>query len=110
MNIQKTYYQIISCGFFSLLGLQIKLNLLINNIENIVFFRSFFGTLILFSFIIFSKNKIVSLVTKKKLEIHLLRSVFGTLAMYFGYKSLYIIIIIMYVIAFLGTIKRKVII
>jgi drug/metabolite transporter (DMT)-like permease len=88
MNIQKTYYQIISCGFFSLLGLQIKLNLLINNIENIVFFRSFFGTLILFSFIIFSKNKIVSLVTKKKLEIHLLRSVFGTLAMYFGYKSL----------------------
>ncbi|MEE2695281.1 MAG: DMT family transporter [Pseudomonadota bacterium] len=88
MKIKRTYYQIISCCFFSLLGLQIKLALLNGNIENIVFFRSFFGTLILFCFIILSKKKIISLVTTKKLKIHFLRSIFGILAMYFGYKSL----------------------
>ena len=41
----KDYYQIFSCFFFSLLGYQIKLELLTNSIENIVFYRSFFGTL-----------------------------------------------------------------
>ena len=68
---------------------------------------------IFFSGLAFSSElKLISLETA--LSSNILGAMFGGLVeyntMYFGYKSLYIIIIIMYVIAFLGTNKRKVII
>ena len=50
MKKLKDYYQIFSCFFFSLLGYQIKLELITNSIENIVFYRSLFGTLLLLLF------------------------------------------------------------
>ena len=43
----KPFYQIISCFFFAILGVQIKKLLLIDSIENLVFYRSFFGMLLL---------------------------------------------------------------
>ncbi len=88
MPILKPYYQIISCFFFALLGLQIKLSLNYNDIENIVFFRSFIGSIILLIFILLSKKKIFSLFNTTNIKIHICRAIFGILAMYFGYKSL----------------------
>ena len=41
------YNQVISCVFFSLLGLQVKLLLDITNIESIVFYRSFIGLILI---------------------------------------------------------------
>ncbi len=84
----KPYYQIISCFFFALLGVQIKQSLANNNIENIVFFRSLFGTIILFIIIFLGKKKLFTLLTTKNLKIHFFRSLCGVSAMYFGYKSL----------------------
>ena len=74
--------------FFALLGLQIKLQLEESSIEDIVFYRSLFGTLILFFFIIFRKDNIKNVFKTKNFNIHLTRSIFGILAMFFGYKSL----------------------
>lgn len=85
----KDYYQIISCFFFSLLGYQIKLELLTSSIEDIVFYRSFFGTLILFSFFFINiKGSFFKEIDSNRIFIHILRSIFGVLAMYFGYNSL----------------------
>lgn len=88
MNKIIPFYQIISCFFFALLGLQIKLQLEESSIEDIVFYRSLFGTLILFFFIIFRKDNIKNVFKTKNFNIHLIRSIFGILAMFFGYKSL----------------------
>ena len=84
----KPYYQIISCFFFSLLGVQIKLSLLTGNIENIVFHRSLMGSLILLIITALSKKKFLNLIATRNLKIHLIRCLCGILAMYFGYKSL----------------------
>ncbi len=85
----KGYFQIISCFFFALLGLQIKIISSQINTETIVFFRSFIGCLIIFSLILISKKKFnFGVLHSKNISIHLLRSIFGVLAMYFGYKSL----------------------
>ena len=89
MKKLKDYYQIFSCFFFSLLGYQIKLELLTNSIENIVFYRSFFGTLLLLLFFFFNiKESFTKDINSNKIFIHILRSIFGVLAMYFGYNSL----------------------
>ena len=81
------YNQIISCIFFSLLGLQVKLLLEKLNIETIVFFRSLIG-LILILFISLTLKKGIKIIKTSNLKIHIIRSLFGTLAMYFGYRSL----------------------
>ena len=86
MKILNVYNQVLSCIFFALLGLQVKLLLDDFNAETIVFFRSFFG-FILMMILIFSQKK-MQLFKTQNLKIHLLRSIFGTLAMYFGYSSL----------------------
>ena len=86
MKILNIYNQVLSCIFFSLLGLQVKLLLDDLNAETIVFFRSFFGFLMMM-ILIFSQRKI-QLFKTHNLKIHFLRSIFGTLAMYFGYSSL----------------------
>lgn len=89
MKKLKDYYQIFSCFFFSLLGYQIKLELLTNSIENIVFYRSFFGTVILLIFFIFNiKESLTKDFNSDNISLHILRSIFGVLAMYFGYNSL----------------------
>jgi drug/metabolite transporter (DMT)-like permease len=89
MKKLKDYYQIFSCFFFSLLGYQIKLELLTNSIENIVFYRSFFGTVILLIFCIFNiKESLTKDFNSDNIFLHILRSIFGVLAMYFGYNSL----------------------
>lgn len=88
MQILKPYYQIISCFFFALLGVQIKISLNYTDIENIVFHRSFFGSIILFLLILLGKEKISSLFITNNLKIHFLRATFGILAMYFGYNAL----------------------
>lgn len=89
MKKLKPYYQIISCLFFAFLGLQIKIITLTVNIETIVFFRSIIGTIIIFFLIILSKkNFSVELIYTSNFKIHLLRTIFGTLAMYSGYKAL----------------------
>ncbi len=82
------YYQIISCFFFALLGLMIKKSLDDHSIENIVFFRSFFGSLILLFFILCSKKRISTFLPTQNLQVHFFRCLFGVSAMYFGYKSL----------------------
>ena len=86
MKVLNIYNQVLSCIFFSLLGLQVKLLLNDLNAETIVFFRSFLGVVIMI-ILIFSQKKIQVFKTKN-LKIHLIRSIFGTLAMYFGYSSL----------------------
>ena len=85
----KPYYQIISCFFFSLLGYQIKFELNFTTIENIVFYRSFFGTILLLFFFFFKNfNPQIKKIVSKNFWLHLLRSIFGVMAMYFGYNSL----------------------
>ena len=79
--------QIISCVFFSLLGLQVKLLLAKVNIETIVFYRSLIGLIIILIFSIILKRGI-KIVKTPNIKIHIVRSIFGTLAMYFGYRSL----------------------
>ena len=80
-------YQTISCFCFALLGFQIKQLLVISNIESIVFFRSSFGLLIVFILLLIKKNFFKNFYSQN-FRIHLLRSLFGVLAMYFGYNSL----------------------
>ena len=82
------YYQIISCFFFSLLGLQIKLLFQESTLENIVFYRSFFGTLVLFLIMVHKREKLKTILRTADIKIHIFRSLCGMLAMYFGYKSL----------------------
>ncbi len=88
MKNLKPYFQIISCFFFALLGVQIKYSLIYNSIENIVFFRSFFGSIILFFIVFSSKEKFLVVLKTQNIKVHIFRSICGILAMYFGYKSL----------------------
>ena len=76
-----------SCFLFSLLGLQIKISASHNSIETIVFYRSLIGTIILYCLFLFYKKKLV-IISNKNIKFHILRSFFGVLAMYFGYKAL----------------------
>ncbi len=87
-NTKRIFFQIISCFFFSLLGLQIKLISKDINVESIVFYRSALGSIIILLIIFFSKKKISTLVEFKNFKVVFLRSIFGTTAMYFGYKAL----------------------
>ena len=87
MNKNKLLFQLISCFLFSLLGLQIKISASHNSIETIVFYRSFIGTIILYFLFLFYKKKFV-VARNKNIKFHILRSLFGVLAMYFGYKAL----------------------
>ena len=87
MKKNKLLFQLISCFLFSLLGLQIKILASNNSIETIVFYRSFIGTIILYFLFLFYKKKLV-VVRNKNIKFHILRSLFGVLAMYFGYKAL----------------------
>ena len=76
-----------SCFLFSLLGLQIKISASHNSIETIVFYRSLIGTIILYCLFLSYKKKFV-ITSNKNIKFHILRSFFGVLAMYFGYKAL----------------------
>ena len=57
MKILNIYNQVLSCIFFALLGLQVKLLLDDLNAETIVFFRSFLGFLVMM-ILICSQKKI----------------------------------------------------
>ena len=81
------YNQIISCIFFSLLGFQVKLLSEQLNIETIVFFRSLIGLIIILAVSLILK-KSIKIIRTTNIRIHLLRSIFGIFAMYFGYRSL----------------------
>ena len=84
----KWYYQIISCLFFAILGVQIKMSLLKSNIENLVFYRSFFGMLVILLIILLNKKRLFYLINTGNIKIHIFRCIFGVLAMYYGYQSL----------------------
>ncbi len=87
-NTKRIFFQIISCFFFALLGLQIKLISKDINVESIVFYRSALGSLIILIIFFFSKQKFSALVKFKNFKVMFLRSIFGTTAMYCGYKAL----------------------
>ena len=84
----KPFYQIISCFFFAILGVQIKKLLLIDNIENLVFYRSFFGMLLLLITILLTQKRVFFLINTGNIKIHIFRCLCGLSAMYFGYQSL----------------------
>ena len=65
------YNQVISCVFFSLLGLQVKYLLDITNIESIVFFRSFIG-LVLILILSTTLKKGIKIVKTSNIKIHIL--------------------------------------
>ena len=87
MKKNKLLFQLTSCFLFSLLGLQIKISASHNSIETIVFYRSLIGTIILYCLFLSYKKKFV-ITSNKNIKLHILRSFFGVLAMYFGYKAL----------------------
>ena len=87
MKKNKLLFQLTSCFLFSLLGLQIKISASHSSIETIVFYRSLIGTVILYCLFLFYKKKFV-IISNKNIKFHILRSFFGVLAMYFGYKAL----------------------
>ncbi len=84
----RQYYQIISCFFFAILGVQIKISLLKDSIENLVFFRSSFGVLILLMIILLNQKREFYLINYGNIKIHIFRCICGVSAMYFGYQSL----------------------
>ena len=84
----KPFYQIISCFFFAILGVQIKKLLFIDNIENLVFYRSFFGMLLLLITILLTQKRVFFLIKTGNIKIHIFRCLCGVSAMYFGYQSL----------------------
>ena len=91
-SLKKQFYQILSCCFFSILGMQIKLLSGATNVETIVFFRSLFGLLVLVIIIILRYLKDnQNLLKTQDFLIQLLRGVFGTFGMFFGYKSITLI-------------------
>ena len=90
MKKNKLLFQLLSCFLFSLLGLQIKFSADHNSIETIVFYRSLIGTIVLYCLFIFYKKKL-TIIANKNIKFHILRSFFGVLAMYFGYKALTLI-------------------
>ncbi len=91
-SLKKQFYQILSCCFFSILGMQIKLLSGAVSVETIVFFRSLFGLLVLVIIIILRYLKDnQNLLKTQNFLIQLLRGVFGTFGMFFGYKSITLI-------------------
>ncbi len=90
MKKNKLLFQLLSCFLFSLLGLQIKFSAIHNSIETIVFYRSLIGTIVLYCLFVFYKKRFI-IAANKNLKFHILRSFFGILAMYFGYKALILI-------------------
>ena len=90
MKKNKLLFQLLSCFLFSLLGMQIKFSAMYNSIETIVFYRSLIGTIVLYCLFIFYKKKL-TIISNKNIKFHILRSFFGVLAMYFGYKALTLI-------------------
>ena len=90
MKKNNLFFQLLSCLLFSLLGLQIKFSADHNSIETIVFYRSLIGTIVLYCLFIFYKKKL-TIIDNKNIKFHILRSFFGVLAMYFGYKALTLI-------------------
>ena len=91
-SLKKQFYQILSCCFFSILGMQIKLLSGATNVETIVFFRSLFGLKVLVIIIILRYLKDnQNLLKTQDFLIQLLRGVFGTFGMFFGYKSIILI-------------------
>ena len=90
MKKNNLFFQLLSCFFFSLLGLQIKFSADHNSIETIVFYRSLIGTIVLYCLFIFYKKKL-TIIANKNIKFHILRSFIGVLAMYFGYKALTLI-------------------
>ena len=84
----KRHYQIISCFFFAILGVQIKISLLKDSIENLVFYRSFFGVLILLTTILLNQKRLFYFINPGNIKIHIFRCICGVSAMYFGYQSL----------------------
>ena len=87
--MKKAIFQIISCFFFALLGLQIKKFSSNTNIESIVFFRSLLGSIIIIILVtIFKRKNTLNFPEIQNFRIFILRSIFGTCAMYFGYKAL----------------------
>ncbi len=87
MKKNKLLFQLLSCFLFSLLGMQIKFSAMYNSIETIVFYRSLIGAIVLYCLFVFYKKKFIILVNSN-IGFHILRSFFGVLAMYFGYKAL----------------------
>ena len=83
----RDFYQVVSCFFFSLLGYQVKLELSHNTIENIVFFRSFLGAIILYLYVAL-KEKPLSKIARLVIILFIYFVSFGVLAMYFGYNAL----------------------
>ena len=90
MRISSFYLQIVSSFFFSLLGMEIKIlgEQLIT--ADIVFYRCFFGVIIIASIIVFKEGSLKILYTKN-LRIQFSRALCGTIAMYFGYSALTLI-------------------
>ena len=84
----KPFYQIISCFFFAILGVQIKKLLLIDNIEHLVFYRSFFGMLLLLITISLTQKRVFLFISTGNIKIHIFRCLCEVSAMYFGYQSL----------------------
>ena len=74
--------------FFSILGLQIKLLAENLTIETIIFYRSIIGTILIFIFIFLTEKSNFSF---QAFKFHFFRSIFGVLAMFFGYKALTIL-------------------
>ncbi|MAI83440.1 MAG: hypothetical protein CMM91_00695 [Rickettsiales bacterium] len=91
-KFDKTYFQILSSFLFALLGVQIKILTQHLNLESLVFYRCFFGTLIIFFVILIQlkKIKINGFIANNQI-LQLLRAVVGVGAMYMGYKALTII-------------------
>ena len=90
MRVSSFYLQIFSSFFFSILGLEIKILGEQLIIENIVFYRCFFGTVLIFSIIIFNKRG-SKLFYTKNISVQFSRALCGTIAMYFGYSALSLI-------------------
>ena len=91
MKKNNVLFQLLSCLIFSLLGLQIKFLSISNSIETIVFFRCFLGAFFMIFFSMILKKKIKKIFFNKYIKIHLIRAIFGIVAMYCGYKALSII-------------------
>ena len=91
MKKNNVFFQLLSCLIFSLLGLQIKFLSISNSIETIVFYRCFLGALFTIFFSMILKKKIKKIFFNKYIKIHLIRAIFGIVAMYCGYKALSII-------------------
>jgi len=89
MNFIKnpSYFQVLSCFFFAILGYQIKIIIEFTNVQTIVFFRCFIGSIIIIVYILLQK-KSVDFFKSKNIFLQFLRALAGIFAMYFGYSAL----------------------